>query len=66
LLRVDGEQHTNNLTPCTARGMSRTVNISPRQTLPVERAMALVGVKQFEYVEENMPSPQNQPPSKSP
>src|SRR3989338_5599865 len=25
LLRVDGERHTNNLTPCTARGMSRTV-----------------------------------------
>ena len=25
LLRVDGERHTTNLTPCTARGMSRTV-----------------------------------------
>lgn len=22
-VRVDGEQHANNLTPCTARGMSR-------------------------------------------
>ena len=29
LLRVDGERHTNNLTPCTARGMSRTVNEQP-------------------------------------
>ena len=34
---------------------SRFVNISPRQTLPVEGAMVLVDVKQFEHVEENRP-----------
>ena len=36
-LRVDGERHTNNLTPCTARGMSRTVNITPKVQDHLER-----------------------------
>src|SRR3989338_139415 len=34
LLRVDGERHTNNLTPCTARGMSRTVKMLDAKLRP--------------------------------